>query len=198
MKFIKMPKRERDVHVALEISSELFSSVLGRSLGLPVNEVELVKLEDGKHALSMDRLEQFEGNNVTNLFELGMALPFEEFLLNVDLKREHVMAKDGKGLIIDHGHALDSWKPLYYVEQILYSPVTRFNLWATQDSLKEGVEIIKGINTDEISKTLRETMMRVMDAGICSLFTKQIMEEHLHISIKILKHRKTIVPRFYL
>lgn len=193
-----MPKRERDIHVALEISSEIFSSALGKSLGLPINEVELVKLDDGRYGLSMDRLEEFEGNNVTNLFELGMALPFEEFLLNVDLKREHVMAKDGKGLIIDHGHTLDAWKPLYYVEQILYNPVTRFDLWATRDSLQEGVEIVKGINVDEASKTLREAMTRVMDTGICSLFTRQVMEEHLQISTKILRHRKAIVPRFYI
>ncbi|ABP94769.1 hypothetical protein HA72_0594 [Metallosphaera sedula] len=193
-----MPKRERDIHVALEISSEIFSSALGKSLGLPINEVELVKLDDGRYGLSMDRLEEFEGNNVTNLFELGMALPFEEFLLNVDLKREHVMAKDGKGLIIDHGHTLDAWKPLYYVEQILYNPVTRFDLWATRDSLQEGVEIVKGINVDEVSKTLREAMTRVMDTGICSLFTRQVMEEHLQISTKILRHRKAIVPRFYI
>ncbi len=193
-----MPKRERDIHVALEISSEIFSSALGKSLGLPINEVELVKLDDGRYGLSMDRLEEFEGNNVTNLFELGMALPFEEFLLNVDLKREHVLAKDGKGLIIDHGHTLDAWKPLYYVEQILYNPVTRFDLWATRDSLQEGVEIVKGINVDEASKTLREAMTRVMDTGICSLFTRQVMEEHLQISTKILRHRKAIVPRFYI
>ncbi|BBL46603.1 MULTISPECIES: hypothetical protein [Metallosphaera] len=193
-----MPKREKDIHVALEISSEIFSSALGKSLGLPINEVELVKLDDGRYGLSMDRLEEFEGNNVTNLFELGMALPFEEFLLNVDLKREHVLAKDGKGLIIDHGHTLDAWKPLYYVEQILYNPVTRFDLWATRDSLQEGVEIVKGINVDEASKTLREAMTRVMDTGICSLFTRQVMEEHLQISTKILRHRKAIVPRFYI
>ncbi|AWR98958.1 hypothetical protein [Metallosphaera hakonensis] len=197
MKFIKFPKREKDVHVALEIASELFSSRLGIALGLPINETELMEFEPGKYALSMDRLEEVGGNVVTNIRELGMSLPFEEFLLNIDLKKEHVMMKHGKGYIIDHGHALDAWKPLYYVEQILYSPVTRFNLWATEDTLKEGVEIVKGINIDEAIKELRASMKSVMEAKICDLFTKEVMEEHLNISSKILRSRKNIVPRFY-
>lgn len=197
MKYIKRPKREKDVHVALEISAELFSSELGKQLGLPINEVELVDLGNEGFALSMDHLEELKEQDIKNYFDLGKTLPFEEFLLNVDLKREHVMMRDGKGYIIDHGHALDAWKPLYYVEQIIQSPVTRFDLWATDDALKEGVEIIKTIEIEEVTRTLRKSMESVLDAKICAVFNKQALEDHLSISKKILKHRKMIVPRFY-
>ncbi|QKR00445.1 hypothetical protein GWK48_08730 [Metallosphaera tengchongensis] len=197
MKYIKKAKKEKDVNIALELSYEIFSSTLGRSLGLPIPEVELVSLDNGDIGLSMDYLGDLKDQEIVNKKELGMSLPFEELLLNVDLKREHVMVKDRKGYIIDHGHVLDAWKPLYYIEDIIWSPVTRFDLWSNPSALREGVELVKQIDLDYAKKELGLSMELVRQSKLCSLFTAQVVEDHLNTSYKILKLRKTIVPRLY-
>lgn len=197
MSFIKFTKEERDVNVALEIASELFSSSVGRDLGLPIPEVHLEKVNGNRFGLVMERLEERAGRLPSNVRELGASLPFEEWILNTDLKEEHVMLNGDRGFIIDHGHSLSAWKPLYYIMELNSKPVARFNLWADESSIKEGVEVLNSVNLREAEERLRKSMEEVLKAGFCKLFSSQVMEDHLKISRWILKERKQLVPRFY-
>jgi len=94
MKFIKKKKNDDEVHSVYEIVSELFSSRLGIALGLPVLELKLVG-----EGLEMEYLpDSLEVNKISNLKQLQVSLPFEEWLLNIDLKEDHVRAKDGEDI----------------------------------------------------------------------------------------------------
>jgi hypothetical protein len=197
MKFVKRPKPERDVNVALEVAAELFSSRVGRKLSLPVPEVYLERIEGDDFALLMDLLEERRGRVPNNVRELGASLPFEEWILNVDLKEEHVMLRGDEGMIVDHGHSLSAWKPLYYIMELNSRPVTRFDLWADESSISEGLEILNSVDLREVELELRRAMREVLDAGFCNLFSPEVMEDHIKISTWILKERKFMVPKFY-
>jgi hypothetical protein len=191
MKFIKKKKNDDEVHSVYEIVSELFSSRLGIALGLPVLELKLVG-----EGLEMEYLpDSLEVNKISNLKQLQVSLPFEEWLLNIDLKEDHVRAKDGKGYIIDHGHTLLSWKPLYYVMQIIDKPVTRFKLWSDKESFYEGVEIINSIDCHSVKVLLNETLDEVHNFYPLN---NDAYKDFMEISYKILQHRKKIIKNLFI
>jgi len=125
VQFIKKYKQDRDINAKYEVIAELFSSRIGKILGMPILELKLT--DEG---LEMKKLRKGGKDEIKNLNKLKKALPFEEWLFNIDLKEEHIMIdEEGIGYIIDHGHTLSAWKPLYYVVEIVNKPVTRFKLW---------------------------------------------------------------------
>ncbi|BDC00184.1 hypothetical protein [Saccharolobus caldissimus] len=190
--YFKPVKKEKDVNIALEIASELFASRLGRILNLPILEISLIKFE-GTQGLLMEYLPEKASEKVTNIKDIKRSLAFEEWILNIDLKEEHVLSKDNKGYIIDHGHALTAWKPLYYIVQIIDKRVTRFNLWANEEDFSEGLELIKSLDFNIIRNVLNESFNDVLEANFCKLFTKQVANEYLEFSLKILEKRLKIL-----
>ncbi len=196
MKFFKRVKRERDVNVALEVFSELASSRLAHSLSYPLLELQLGEVE-GEKGIFMEYLDEKASERVKNIQKVKEALAFEEWILNVDLKEEHVMAKDGLAYIIDHGHALTAWKPLYYIQQIINSRVTRFDLWSDAESFKEGVRNIRSVNYDDVKKVFQESAKEVLEANFCKLMSGQIAEENVDLSLRILKYRARILDSLY-
>ncbi|MBW9141890.1 MAG: hypothetical protein K1T65_09470 [Candidatus Aramenus sp.] len=196
MKFFKKVKKEKDVNVALEVFSELASSRLAQRLSYPLLTLELKEV-NGEKGIEMEYLGERATRGAKNLQKVKEALAFEEWILNVDLKEEHVLAKDGFAYIIDHGHSLTAWKPLYYVQQIIDSSVTRFNLWSDKESFMEGVRNIRGVNYDEVRKVLLDSAKEVLDANFCKLMTSQVAEENVELSLRILKYRARILDRLY-
>lgn len=118
-----------------------------------------------------------------------MSLAFEEWILNIDLKEDHVLSKNGKGFIIDHGHSLSAWKPLYYIIQIIDKKVSRFNLWANEDDFKNGIELLSSIDYNMILNTLKESFSEVVESNFCKLLTKQVIDEYTELNLKILEKR---------
>lgn len=190
--YFKPVKKEKDVNIALEIASELFASRLGRILNLPILEISLIKFE-GIQGLLMEYLPEKASEKVINIKDIKRSLAFEEWILNIDLKEEHVLSKDNRGYIIDHGHALTAWKPLYYIVQIIDKRVTRFNLWANEEDFSEGLELIKSLDFNIIRNVLNESFNDVLEANFCKLFTKQVSNEYLELSLKILEKRLKIL-----
>lgn len=190
--YFKPVKKEKDVNIALEIASELFASRLGRILNLPILEISLIKFE-GIQGLLMEYLPEKASEKVINIKDIKRSLAFEEWILNIDLKEEHVLSKDNKGYIIDHGHALTAWKPLYYIVQIIDKRVTRFNLWANEEDFSEGLELIKSLDFNIITNVLNESFNDILEANFCKLFTKQVANEYLELSLKILEKRLKIL-----
>lgn len=135
----------------------------------------------------MEYLPEKTSEKVINIKDIKRSLAFEEWILNIDLKEEHVLSKDNKGYIIDHGHALTAWKPLYYIVQIIDKRVTRFNLWANEEDFSEGLELIKSLDFNIITNVLNESFNDILEANFCKLFTKQVANEYLELSLKILE-----------
>ncbi|MEM0363715.1 MAG: hypothetical protein QXH75_07955 [Sulfolobaceae archaeon] len=186
--YFKPSKKERDINIALEIVSELFTSEIGNILGLPIPKISLVRY-NGLLGLLMDYFPEKANEKVSNIKEIKRSLAFEEWILNIDLKEEHVLAKDGKAFIIDHGHALSAWKPLYYISQLIDKRVTRFNLWAEETDFYEGIELINSLDFNIIKERLKDSFDQVLHSNLCSLFTRQIAEEYMNINMKILQKR---------
>ncbi|ARM75075.1 hypothetical protein [Acidianus manzaensis] len=196
MQFFKPFKTDKDVNVAYEIFAELVSSRLGSYMGFPLLELKIGE-KDGKNGFFMEYLPEKADEKVNNLDELKSALAFEEVILNIDLKEEHVLAKDGKGYIIDHGHSFTAWKPLYYIQEIIDKKVARFNLWADIDSFLVGVEKIKSIDDKEIKEIMKYTAEEVHELNYCKLFTKMHKEETIDLSFRIFNYRRAILDRFF-
>lgn len=183
--FIKKYKQEDDINAKYEVIAELFSSRIGKILDMPV--LDLIPKEEG---LAMMHLRTRE-ERVKNLEKIKRALPFEEWLLNIDLKEDHIMVdEDGNGYIIDHGHTLSAYKPLYYVFNILDRSVTRFKLWSDIMSYKEGVEIVRSLDCTYTKIYLKETANEV--SHLLKLSTEEI-NDFVNVSSKILEHRKKIL-----
>jgi hypothetical protein len=190
--YFKPVKKERDINVALEIVSELFASKVGKLLGLPIPEVFLIEYGE-ETGLLMDYLpDKASKENISNLDEIKMSLAFEEWILNIDLKEDHVLSKNGKGFIIDHGHSLSAWKPLYYIIQIIDKKVSRFNLWANEDDFKNGIELLSSIDYNMILNTLKESFSEVVESNFCKLLTKQVIDEYTELNLKILEKEWSI------
>ncbi|BFH72877.1 hypothetical protein SJAV_08210 [Sulfurisphaera javensis] len=184
--FIKKYKQDNDINTKYEVIAELFSSRIGKILDMPVLEVTAKN-----EGMIMKQLEKKSNGNVKNLKKIKRALPFEEWLLNIDLKEEHVMDdEENNAYIIDHGHTLSAWKPLYYVVEIINKPVTRFKLWSDLESYKEGVEIVKSLDCDHTRIYLKETANEV--AHLFKLKDDEI-NDFVNISSKILEYRKKIL-----
>ncbi|QGA67952.1 hypothetical protein [Sulfolobus sp. E11-6] len=187
--YFKPTKKERDINVALEIVSELFASKVGKLLDLPIPEVFLIKYRE-ETGLLMDYLpDKASKENINNLDKIKISLAFEEWILNIDLKEDHILSKNGKGFIIDHGHALSAWKPLYYIIQIIDKKVSRFSLWATEDDFKDGIELLSSIDNNTIASILKQSFSEVAETNFCKLFTKQIIDEQIELNLKILEKR---------
>ncbi|MCH4814226.1 MAG: hypothetical protein QXY87_02465 [Saccharolobus sp.] len=187
--YFKPAKKERDINVALEIVSELFASRVGKLLDLPIPEVFLVKYGEETGLLMEYLPDKASNENLSNLDEIKMSLAFEEWILNIDLKEDHVLSKNGKGFIIDHGHSLSAWKPLYYIIQIIDKKVSRFNLWANEDDFKDGIDLLSSIDYNTISNILKESFSEVAESNFCKLLTKQIIDEQMELNLKILEKR---------
>lgn len=173
----------------MEIVSELFASKVGKLLDLPIPEVFLIEYGE-ETGLLMDYLpDKASKENISNLDEIKMSLAFEEWILNIDLKEDHVLSKNGKGFIIDHGHSLSAWKPLYYIIQIIDKKVSRFNLWANEDDFKNGIELLSSIDYNMILNTLKESFSEVVESNFCKLLTKQVIDEYTELNLKILEKR---------
>jgi len=186
VQFIKKYKQDRDINAKYEVIAELFSSRIGKILGMPILELKLT--DEG---LEMKKLKKGGKDEIKNLNKLKKALPFEEWLLNIDLKEEHIMIdEEGIGYIIDHGHTLSAWKPLYYVVEIVNKPVTRFKLWSDSESFKEGVEIVRSLDCKDVRIYLKETANEV--SHLLNLKSEEI-DDFVSISSKILEHRNKIL-----
>ncbi|AAY79651.1 hypothetical protein [Sulfolobus acidocaldarius] len=188
MKFLKRFKEENDIHSKYEVISELFASRIGRVLGMPVLDLEVTS-----EGIMMDYLPDRATFEVKNLKELKRALAFEEWLLNIDLKEDHILSKNNYGYIIDHGHVLLAWKPLYYVQEILHKPVTRFKLWSDKESYLEGVEIIKSLDKQNRNVILKETVNEISE-----FFEGVDLSEYLYFSEKILDYRERILDSLFI
>ncbi len=141
----------------------------------------------------MDYLPEKANQGISNIAEIKKSLAFEEWILNIDLKEEHVLAKENKGYIIDHGHAISAWKPLYYIAQIIDKRVTRFNLWAEEEDFSEGIELIKSVDSKIIKEVLKESFFEVQEANLCNMFTEQVAEEYFDLSLRILEKRASVL-----
>ncbi|AOL16293.1 hypothetical protein BFU36_05785 [Sulfolobus sp. A20] len=190
--YFKPVKNEKNIHIALEIVSELFASKIAKILNLPILDVTLTKFKNSM-GLLMDYLPEKADQRISNIAEIRKSLAFEEWILNIDLKEEHVLAKENKGYIIDHGHAISAWKPLYYIAQIIDKRVTRFNLWAEEEDFSEGIELVKSIDNKTIKELLRESFSEVQEANFCKLFTGQVAEEYFDLSLRLLEKRASIL-----
>ncbi len=196
VKFFKKFKKEKDINVAVEVFAELSSSKLGRYLGYPILELEIVE-KDGEKGFAMEYLPDKAIPTALNIEKLKEALAFEEWVLNIDLKEDHVLMKNNNAYIIDHGHTLTAWKPLYYIQQIINSKVSRFNLWSDYESFYSSVENIKSVDFNVIEKILRETAKEILDLNFCSLYTQSVANENIELSLRILKYRLNILHNLF-
>jgi len=185
--FIKRYKQENDINTKYEVVAELFSSRIGKLLDVPI--LELKPTDEGIAMKMLKRRGDRKG--IRNLEKIKRALPFEEWLLNIDLKEEHVMIdEEDNAYIIDHGHTLSAWKPLYYVVEIVNKPVTRFKLWSDADNFREGVEIVRSLDCEHTKIYLKETANEV--SHLLNLKSDEITD-FVDISSRILEHRKKIL-----
>ncbi len=183
----------RDHNVSLEMATEIFSSRIGRKMGFPLLEVRGV-IYGGKYGLIMDFLPDKADPSVENVEKLREALAFEEWLLNVDMKADHVLAKDGKGYIVDHGHALSTWKPTYFIQRIIHERVTKFDMWGAED-LRSGTEIIDSMPDAEVKDEMEGAFDEVMREAGCKLFTEENMKESVELNMRILTLRKEFLKK---
>ncbi|MQL55797.1 hypothetical protein [Acidianus ambivalens] len=196
MKFFKPVKSFKDVNVAIEVFAELSASRLSKIMGFPLLDLKITEKE-GKIGLLMDHLPEKADENVTNIDKIRSALAFEEVILNIDLKEEHVLSKEKIAYIIDHGHSFNAWKPLYYIQEIIDKKVSRFNLWSNREKFMEGVEIINSVDDKNILEILRDTAEEVYQYNFCKLFDRKAMEETIDLSFRIFRYRKRILPSLF-
>ncbi len=196
MKFFKPVKTFRDVNVAIEVFAELSASRISKIMGFPLLDLEVVK-KDGKVGMLMDYLPEKADENVINIDKIRSALAFEEVILNIDLKEEHILAKEGVAYIIDHGHSFTAWKPLYYIQEIIDKKVSRFNLWSNWEKFMEGVEIINSIDDKNILEILRDTAEEIYSLNFCKLFDRRAVEETVDLSFRIFRYRKRILSSLF-
>jgi hypothetical protein len=196
MKFFKPVKSFKDVNVAIEVFAELSASRLSKIMGFPLLDLKITEKE-GKIGLLMDHLPEKADENVINIDKIRSALAFEEVILNIDLKEEHVLSKEKIAYIIDHGHSFNAWKPLYYIQEIIDKKVSRFNLWSNREKFMEGVEIINSVDDKNILEILRDTAEEVYQYNFCKLFDRKAMEETIDLSFRIFRHRKRILPSLF-
>ncbi|MEM1599644.1 MAG: hypothetical protein QXW51_02330 [Sulfolobaceae archaeon] len=74
--YFKPSKKERDINIALEIVSELFTSEIGNILGLPIPKISLVRYND-LLGLLMDYFPEKANEKVSNIKEIKSSLAFE-------------------------------------------------------------------------------------------------------------------------
>ncbi|MUN28847.1 hypothetical protein [Sulfuracidifex metallicus] len=184
----------KDPNVSAELATEIFSSRIGRKMGFPLLEVKVIEFQ-GKFGILMEYLPEKAHPNLKNINLLRMALAFEEWILNVDMKEDHVLAKDEIGYVIDHGHSLSTWKPTYLLQELLYKRVSRFDMWSTYEHLKEGLEIIDGIKESEIKDEMEGAFDEILQSKACSLFTPTYAKEVVETNLKLLKLRKDFLKR---
>ncbi|MUM65408.1 hypothetical protein D1867_09185 [Acidianus infernus] len=196
MKFFKPVKSFKDVNVAIEIFAELSASRLSKIMGFPLLDLKITEKE-GKIGLLMDHLPEKANESVINIDKIRSALAFEEVILNIDLKEEHVLSKERIAYIIDHGHSFNAWKPLYYIQEIIDKKVSRFNLWSNREKFMEGVEIINSVDDKNILEILRDTAEEVYQYNFCKLFDRKAMEETIDLSFRIFRYRKRILPSLF-
>ncbi|MCY0882859.1 MAG: hypothetical protein OWQ50_03435 [Acidianus infernus] len=196
MKFFKPVKSFKDVNVAIEIFAELSASRLSKIMGFPLLDLKITEKE-GKIGLLMDHLPEKANESVINIDKIRSALAFEEVILNIDLKEEHVLSKERIAYIIDHGHSFNAWKPLYYIQGIIDKKVSRFNLWSNREKFMEGVEIINSVDDKNILEILRDTAEEVYQYNFCKLFDRKAMEETIDLSFRIFRYRKRILPSLF-
>ncbi|MDT7900636.1 MAG: hypothetical protein RRE78_01845 [Acidianus sp.] len=196
MKFFKPVKSFKDVNVAIEVFAELSASRLSKIMGFPLLDLKITEKE-GKIGLLMDHLPEKADENVINIDKIRSALAFEEVILNIDLKEEHVLSKEKIAYIIDHGHSFNAWKPLYYIQEIIDKKVSRFNLWSNREKFMEGVEIINSVDDKNILEILRDTAEEVYQYNFCKLFDRKAMEETIDLSFRIFRYRKRILPSLF-
>jgi hypothetical protein len=196
MKFFKPVKSFKDVNVAIEVFAELSASRLSKIMGFPLLDLKITEKE-GKIGLLMDHLPEKADENVVNIDKIRSALAFEEVILNIDLKEEHVISKEKIAYIIDHGHSFNAWKPLYYIQEIIDKKVSRFNLWSNREKFMEGVEIINSVDDKNILEILRDTAEEVYQYNFCKLFDRKAMEETIDLSFRIFRYRKRILPSLF-
>ena len=191
MEFVKRFKKEDEVHGTYEFFSEVFASRMGKELGLPVLDIRVT--EEG---LKMKRLSRSvrDVNDVKNSSQVKKTLPFEEWILNIDLKEDHVMVdEEGYAFVIDHGHSLLAWKPLYYVYEIIGKSVTRFKLWSDKAHYREGVEIVRSVDKQSWKTILKESVNEVLSYKPLS---QPLVDDFLHVSLTILDYREKILCSF--
>ncbi|MFP3165604.1 MAG: hypothetical protein RXQ76_07155, partial [Acidianus sp.] len=186
----------KDVNVAIEVFAELSASRLSKIMGFPLLDLKITEKE-GKIGLLMDHLPEKADENVINIDKIRSALAFEEVILNIDLKEEHVLSKEKIAYIIDHGHSFNAWKPLYYIQEIIDKKVSRFNLWSNREKFMEGVEIINSVDDKNILEILRDTAEEVYQYNFCKLFDRKAMEETIDLSFRIFRYRKRILPSLF-
>lgn len=196
MLFFKPFKKDKDVNVGYEIFAELAASRLGLYMGFPLLELKFGE-KDSRKGFFMEYLPEKATEEVSNIHELRSALAFEETILNIDLKEEHVLAKDGKGYIVDHGHTFLAWKPLYFIQQIINSKVSRFNLWSDKDSFLLGVEKILSIDEREVKEILEYTAEDVLALKFCDLFDEKAKNEAIDLSFRIFTYRRNILEKLF-
>ncbi|AEE95116.1 hypothetical protein [Acidianus hospitalis] len=196
MKFFKPVKSFKDVNVAIEVFAELSASRLSKIMGFPLLDLKITEKE-GKIGLLMDHLPEKADENAINIDKIRSALAFEEVILNIDLKEEHVLSKEKIAYIIDHGHSFNAWKPLYYIQEIIDKKVSRFNLWSNREKFMEGVEIINSVDDKNILEILRDTAEEVYQYNFCKLFDRNAMEETIDLSFRIFRYRKRILPSLF-
>lgn len=196
MLFFKPFKKDKDVNVAYEIFAELASSRLGLYMGFPLLELKIGE-KNSQRGFFMEYLPERATEEVSNINELKSALAFEESILNIDLKEEHVLAKDGKGYIVDHGHAFLAWKPLYFIQQIINTKVTRFNLWSDKESFLAGVEKIVSIDEREVKEILEYTAEEIFALKISNLFDEKAKKEAIDLSFRIFNYRRNILDKLF-
>ncbi|BDC18166.1 hypothetical protein [Acidianus sp. HS-5] len=196
MKFFKPIKSFKDVNIAIEIFAELSASRMSKIMGFPLLELEITE-KDGKLGLLMDHLPDKANENVVNIDKIKSALAFEEVILNIDLKEEHVLAKEKVAYIIDHGHSFNAWKPLYYIQEIIDKKVSRFNLWSNWEKFMEGVEIINSIDDKNVLEILRDTAEEIYQHNFCKLFDRKAVEETVDLSFRIFRYRKRILSSLF-
>jgi hypothetical protein len=196
MKFFKPVKSFKDVNVAIEVFAELSASRLSKIMGFPLLDLKITEKE-GEIGLLMDHLPEKADENVINIDKIRSALAFEEVILNIDLKEEHVLSKEKIAYIIDHGHSFNAWKPLYYIQEIIDKKVSRFNLWSNREKFMEGVEIINSVDDKNILEILRDTAEEVYQYNFCKLFDRKAMEETIDLSFRIFRYRKRILPSLF-
>jgi hypothetical protein len=196
MKFFKPVKSFKDVNVAIEVFAELSASRLSKIMGFPLLDLKITEKE-GEIGLLMDHLPEKADENVINIDKIRSALAFEEVILNIDLKEEHVLSKEKIAYIIDHGHSFNAWKPLYYIQEIIDKKVSRFNLWSNREKFMEGVDIINSVDDKNILEILRDTAEEVYQYNFCKLFDRKAMEETIDLSFRIFRYRKRILPSLF-
>jgi hypothetical protein len=210
--------RKPQVNVCMfhDMVGELICSRLGTHLGMPVPL--MIPHSDPAVGSGFGLVSEYSGNKslsptddpslILNLGDFPKALVFEQWVLNVDDKKDHFLLQPVgdkfRFWIIDHGHTFHSWRKdispdLSVPENLLFDASSNHFPYriSNRSELESGIALIKGIEDSLVKIIVDESFEDIREIGKSNSLYKtfhkdffQKEDDHKKTILKILTVRK--------